>query len=286
MYILIAVIIIIRLLIYLYPFTIVERLPCKIQPYSFFRRIPLLIHRTQRNRYTNGKMFIACHKKWLDLNPGYQVKWYTDNQHESFLLNFDKDVYDAYKQLEPSAFKADLWRLCVLYQYGGVYVDSHTTPFRSLDCIMKYTRDQQHNFISVLDCKESGSGIHNGFMISSPGHPFMKQCIKDIVNTVKARSYTDNVLAVTGPLCLLRSIHKVVGTDKSCRIGYNYHGDLTFYLLRFEWGLFQYIYDKKVKIMSKKYNVLEYLNSKIVNKSKGYSYMWKNKLLYKHILPT
>jgi mannosyltransferase OCH1-like enzyme len=229
-------------------------------------------------------MFIACHKKWLELNPEYEIRWYTDSQHMSFLRKFDLDVYNAYQTLQPSAFKADLWRLCILYQYGGIYIDSHTTPFISLNCIMKYTLDQKHNFISVLDCKESGSGIHNGFMISSPRHPFLKQCIDDIVKTVNTRSYTDDVLAVTGPLCLSRSIHKVIGNNKSFHIGYNYHMDFTFYLLRFEWGLFQYIFDKKVKTMSKKYNVLEYLNSKIVNKSKGYSYMWNNKLLYKHKL--
>ena len=36
---------------------------------------------------------------------------------------FPDDVLYAYDRLIPTAFKADLWRYCVLYKYGGVYLD-------------------------------------------------------------------------------------------------------------------------------------------------------------------
>ena len=242
--------------------------------------VPLIIHRTNNNRYTNQKMFIACHKKWLELNPNYQVIWYTAKQRELFLRDFDKKVYKAYKLIKPGAFKADIWRLCILYKYGGIYADAHTTPVKDMSYIMKYLLNSEHNFISVLDCKESGSGIHNGFIVSSPGHPFLKQCIDDIVNTIESRAYTDNILAVTGPICLFRSIRKVIGGKKILKEGYNYNANLTFYLLKFEWGISQWIYDKQIKLMSKKYSSLEYFYDKIINKKKGYTYMWNNKMLY------
>ena len=133
---------------------------------------------------------------------------------------------------------------------------------------MKYLLPQEHNFISVLDYKEAGYGVHNGFIVSSPRHPFLKQCIDDIVSTIEQRSYTDHVLAVTGPHCLKRSIGKVLGKDPSFKEGYNYNGQLTFYLLEFEWGISQWIYDKGIRIMSKKYNSLEYFYDKIIQKKK------------------
>ena len=280
---LLLLIVLVRLLIYLYPFTVTEKLPYKIQQYSHHNGIPLLIHRTENNRYTNRKMFTYCHKKWVDLNPLYQIRWYSANQRESFLKEFDVNAYNAYKTLKPGAFKTDLWRLCILYQYGGIYVDAHTTPFKSLESIIKYTRNQEHNFISALDCKEAGGGIHNGFMISSSKHPFLMQCINDIVKNVETRNYTDHTLGVTGPVCLSRAIHKVVNNKNDFRVGYNYYGQFTFYLLKFEWGISQYIIDKGSIVMSKKYNILEYLNSKVINKKKGYNYMWKNKLLYEDL---
>ena len=266
--------------IYIYPFTVVEKLPYKIEALTYYMGIPLLIHRTYKNRYTHQKMLDACHKKWLDLNPNYQVRWYTDKQCELFIKDFSTRIYNVYKIIKPGAFKADIWRLCILYKYGGVYVDAHTTPFKPMSYIMKYIRNQEHNFISVLDCKQSGRGIHNGFMITSQQHPFLKQCIDDIVEIIENRSYTDNVLAVTGPLCLSRSVHKVLETDKSFCEHYNYYGNLTFYLLKFEWGISQYISDRGNILMSKKYNAFEYFYDKIIKKKKGYSYIWKNKLLY------
>ena len=37
--------------------------------------------------------------------------------------NFDLDILNAYDILKPGAFKADLWRCCILYIYGGIYLD-------------------------------------------------------------------------------------------------------------------------------------------------------------------
>ena len=37
---------------------------------------------------------------------------------------YPPDVLMAYDCLIPTAFKADLWRYCVLYKYGGVYLDA------------------------------------------------------------------------------------------------------------------------------------------------------------------
>jgi mannosyltransferase OCH1-like enzyme len=36
------------------------------------------------------------------------------------------DIYDAYKILPMAVMKADLWRYCVIYYYGGIYADTDT----------------------------------------------------------------------------------------------------------------------------------------------------------------
>ena len=36
---------------------------------------------------------------------------------------FNKDVLEAYDTLLPGAYKADLWRYCILYKMGGIYMD-------------------------------------------------------------------------------------------------------------------------------------------------------------------
>jgi hypothetical protein len=49
---------------------------------------------------------------------------FNDADCRAFIENeYPPDVLRAYDRLIPTAFKADLWRYCVLYKYGGVYLD-------------------------------------------------------------------------------------------------------------------------------------------------------------------
>ena len=49
---------------------------------------------------------------------------FNDSDCRAFILKeYPPDVLIAYDRLIPTAFKADLWRYCVLYKYGGVYLD-------------------------------------------------------------------------------------------------------------------------------------------------------------------
>ena len=64
---------------------------------------------------------------WKILNPEYEYCFYDNNDCDIFIKeNFDERIYNAYCKIIPGAFKADLWRYCVLYKYGGVYVDIDT----------------------------------------------------------------------------------------------------------------------------------------------------------------
>ena len=49
---------------------------------------------------------------------------FNDDSCRDFLaITFPPDVVYAYDELIPSAFRADLWRYCILYMFGGVYMD-------------------------------------------------------------------------------------------------------------------------------------------------------------------
>jgi mannosyltransferase OCH1-like enzyme len=40
--------------------------------------------------------------------------------------NFDEKTYIAYTMLPMGVMKADLWRYCIIYKYGGIYADADT----------------------------------------------------------------------------------------------------------------------------------------------------------------
>ena len=46
-----------------------------------------------------------------------------DKDCKNLVDSIDYRISQAYDSLIPTAYKADIWRYCVLYKYGGVYGD-------------------------------------------------------------------------------------------------------------------------------------------------------------------
>ena len=58
------------------------------------------------------------------LNPNWEYNFYDDKDCINFLEKFyGKEYVDKFNGFKSGAHKADLWRYCVLYIYGGVYID-------------------------------------------------------------------------------------------------------------------------------------------------------------------
>lgn len=57
----------------------------------------------------------------------YNYKFYDDNMCDIFIKeNFNHNIYKAYQKCPLAVMKADLWRYCVIYKYGGIYADVDT----------------------------------------------------------------------------------------------------------------------------------------------------------------
>ena len=62
-------------------------------------------------------------------NPAFKHYLFDDNDCRNFIKdNFDVTVLNAFDSLIPGAYKADLWRYCVLYKNGGIYLDIKYEP--------------------------------------------------------------------------------------------------------------------------------------------------------------
>ena len=71
---------------------------------------------------------------WKKYNPDYEIKiWNEDN----FDINSNTYVKEAY-QSRKFAFVTDYVRLKVLYEHGGIYMDTDVEVLRSLDDFLKY----------------------------------------------------------------------------------------------------------------------------------------------------
>ena len=125
-------------------------------------------------------------------HPDFTHNLFDDQECYDFILqHFNKELADVYNALIPGAYKSDLWRLCVLYIHGGIYMDI------KLEFISDYSL---YNFIDkeyyVFD---GGNNIYNAFMISEPGNKFLLESILNIVHNVANNFYGNTPWEPTGP---------------------------------------------------------------------------------------
>lgn len=158
------------------------------------QEIPRIIYQTMKSRKVPASMKKAI-DTWIDLNPEYEYQYFDDQRCREFIrVNFDTRVLNAYDTLVPGAFKADLWRYCILYLQGGVYVDVDMVAILPLKEII----EPDDEFISVRD--HDPNAIFNAFIACKPQHPFLKEMIDYVVNSVETRYYGRSCLDPTGPL--------------------------------------------------------------------------------------
>ena len=101
--------------------------------------------------WNSHKLSDAMHdniQSWITKNPDWSIYLYDVNQAKEFIdENFSQDVVQTYNNIVPKAYKADLFRYCILYIHGGVYVDIKMVPMRPLNDIISNDLE----FLSVKD---------------------------------------------------------------------------------------------------------------------------------------
>jgi mannosyltransferase OCH1-like enzyme len=156
--------------------------------------IPLNIFQTWHTKDLPPYMK-KCVKTIQDCNPEFQHFLYDDQECRDFISkNFDVEVLYAYDSLIPGAYKADLWRYCVLYKYGGIYIDIKYQCANGFKLIQLTDKEYY-----VKDREQNRDGIYNAFMICKAGEHIMEKCINQVVENVRNRFYGKSPLDITGP---------------------------------------------------------------------------------------
>lgn len=157
--------------------------------------IPLNIYQTWHTKNIPEKMSNAINLI-KNLNPRFNYQLFDDNDCREFIKNnFENNVLYAFDSLIPGAYKADLWRYCILYKNGGVYLDIKYKPLNNFRFI---TLTEKEHW--VLDADKYG--IYNALMVCKPGNEILLKAINKIVENVKNKFYGSSSLEPTGPLLL------------------------------------------------------------------------------------
>jgi mannosyltransferase OCH1-like enzyme len=168
--------------------------------------IPLKIFQTWHTKNLPPKISEAVNLIKTS-NPRFEHHLYDDNDCREYIKeNFPEDVLKAYNSLIPGAYKADLWRYCILYKEGGIYVDLAYCPYNGFKFI---NLTEKEHFVFDLPSDNTGvNGIYNALMVCLPGNEKLLKAINQIVENVANKYYGNCFLEPTGPLLLEKYFSK------------------------------------------------------------------------------
>jgi mannosyltransferase OCH1-like enzyme len=159
--------------------------------------IPRVIYQTWGTKALPPGMTDAV-KQIKAANPGFRHELFDDADCRAFIeQNFPAQVLYAYDSLIPGAYKADLWRYCILYLKGGIYLDIKFVPINGFS--FGSMTDQEHFCLDTPTMPKTGISVYNAFMVVRPGNDAMKQCIQTIYQHVRSKFYGEHALEPTGP---------------------------------------------------------------------------------------
>jgi mannosyltransferase OCH1-like enzyme len=210
MYILIVIIILVLLISSYYAKSHIENYYNYnyLQNIEIIKTVPLNIYQTWGILDLPPKM-----KENVELlktqNPEFTYYLYDDKMCRDFIeQHFDKSVVYTYDKLIPGAYKADLFRYCVLYINGGIYLDIKYKCFPGFKLL--YLTNKEY-FVRDHDVSNGNKGIYQALLICYPYNNILLKCINEIIDNVKNNywNYTGaGSLSITGPLLMSKYFYQ------------------------------------------------------------------------------
>lgn len=188
-------------------FIVPSYIPIRSTELQYDQKIPKKIFQTWKTNQVSKEMYDSI-QTIIDLNPEYEYHFFNDDECKKFIREYDKDVFRAYDEIIPGAYKADIWRYCVLYVHGGVYLDCKTqlkVPLREIiqpDTDCQLCLDRPINYLL------------NAYMMVTPRNDYIHTLIQRVTSNIMVGSYDNSdwqvqtkyglhgAYAITGPyLC-------------------------------------------------------------------------------------
>lgn len=146
--------------------------------------IPKIIWQTYKTRYedlpTRAK---ECSQLWQTMNPDYQYGYMDDVEMINFVKGYyGQDMVDLINSFKVPVMKADLWRILVIYQFGGIYSDIDTYPTRPIDQWLPLDK----NFVAAV---EHGTHYAQWAFMASPKSPITKSILDVIIERCQNIDY-------------------------------------------------------------------------------------------------
>ena len=196
-------------------------------------KIPRFIFSTCSHKQSGLNSIRAARDRLISENPSWRYVEFSDAESIEFIKNnFDETISSCFQAINPvyGAARADLFRYCLIYQLGGVYLDIKSTASKQLDRII---RDEDSFLLSQWDNRPGQPhyrwGIHpelshfpggeyqQWFIAAQPRHPFLKAVIEQVIRNIldypskiEQPRGKNGVLKTTGPIAFTLAINQYI----------------------------------------------------------------------------
>lgn len=172
--------------------------------------VPRLVHQTYKSRSALTERDVALMKTWSDMNPGWEMRFYDDEDCKRFVSEHFPDYYEAYASLEKKVEQSDFFRYLVVLKLGGVYADIDTECRQPLDDFIhakdtlivgwenEFFTDSQAYSRHFVRRRQ----VLNWAFAGAPGHPVLIAVANHInagAHKIFTKSTNRNTLERTGP---------------------------------------------------------------------------------------
>ena len=242
--------------------------------------VPKIIHQSYKKKVKTN-MFKAI-LSWKLTNINYEYKYWDDDECYNLIKNnFNEDVLIAYNMLYAGAYKSDIFRLCVLYLYGGIWTDISSECLCPLDHVINNNYDL--TIVKDMPSQVTNGNIYQAFIIAKPKNYIIKYILDFTVNRVINNEafnieypfVVNECIAVTGPTIFATALN-ILLKRKFNEIFYDNE-------IKTNFGNIKLLEHFPQKIL---YNNIKIINTKYENwisdrSDKHYSTLFFNKLDYK-----
>lgn len=149
---------------------------------------------------------------WSHKNPDCDYNFLVDSACAQMIEDFDQELLECYRRTPPGAFRADIWRYCALYHFGGIYADIDTVCKHPIGKLIQ----ENDQFIVSYDANRTK--LFNAFICSTPKHPVLERILNNIKSTLLDEQQYETIkhnpsllYDITGPGGLARAVAEVIG---------------------------------------------------------------------------
>ena len=144
-------------------------------------------------------------------HPTFKHSLYSLKECRKFIQHhFPSNVLQAYDSLIPYAYKSDLWRLCILYIHGGIYLD---VKFKCIgDFRLTELLASEHYSAEITPLR-----ISNGLMVCYANNHLLLEAIEQIVKNVSENYYGETQYDISGPSL----VGSILGPYVPCKLLYH-----------------------------------------------------------------